>query len=276
MIAAVIVLYNPDQNILSNISSYIDDIDILYVVDNSDEQQSTIIKVLLENPKINYINNNGNQGIAHALNIAANKAIEMHYSWLLTMDQDSRLDNNNVEKLIEFIKHNDTTQIGIVSPMHSENEVNNFESNFSAYVAMTSGNLLNLDIYQKIGGFEEKLFIDSVDIEYCLRLYKNHFFLQRIKNVMLNHNVGNIQKNRFYSVTNHNYLRRYYIIRNRLYIWEKYEKILPAYIKFDKHVTLKEIVKIILGEKDKFKKLMMIYKGYRDYKINRYGKYEEL
>lgn len=277
VINGVVVLYNPDETIFKNISSYINSIDKLYVIDNSENKNMDIIKkIKIFSDKCEYIDNNGNQGIANALNVGAHLAIEDEAHWLLTMDQDSRFENNDIKELIDFTKNNDTTQIGIVSPMHSENEVNNFESNFSTYIAMTSGNLLNLNIYQKIGGFEEKLFIDSVDIEYCLKLYKNNFFLQRIKKIILNHNLGNIQKKRFYSVTNHNYIRRYYITRNRLYIWEKYKEILPEYIKYEKYATLKEVVKIILGEKDKFKKLKMIYKGYRDYKIDRYGKYKEL
>ncbi len=275
IINGVVVLYNPDNTILKNIYSYINFIDKLYVVDNSEQKNTELIKKLEEINKCHYIDNNGNQGIAYALNIAAKCAIENNVHWLLTMDQDSKFENNNLRELIDFIQNNDTSKIGIVSPMHSEKEVNNFDSQFCAYTTMTSGNLLNLDIYQKIGPFEEKLFIDSVDIEYCLRLYKNHFLIKRIKNVILNHILGNTQKKRFYLVSNHNYIRRYYIVRNRLYIWKKYKEIFPEYIKYEKYVTLKEVVKIILAEKDKFEKLKMMYKGYRDYKIGRYGKYAE-
>lgn len=38
--------------------------------------------IVLYNPD----NNNGNQGIAHALNVGAQKAIEDGADWLLTMD----------------------------------------------------------------------------------------------------------------------------------------------------------------------------------------------
>ena len=34
-LAGVVVLYNPDQKVLDNISSYIDELDVLYLVDNS-------------------------------------------------------------------------------------------------------------------------------------------------------------------------------------------------------------------------------------------------
>ena len=34
-IAGVVVLYNPDDNVRTNIDSYINELDILYVVDNS-------------------------------------------------------------------------------------------------------------------------------------------------------------------------------------------------------------------------------------------------
>lgn len=39
-LAGVVVLYNPDQKVLDNISSYIDELDVLYLVDNSSVDNS--------------------------------------------------------------------------------------------------------------------------------------------------------------------------------------------------------------------------------------------
>ena len=67
-VAGVVVLYNPTEEDISNISSYIDDIDILYVMDNSIINNKN---KLPNNKKIKYIFNNENLGISFPLNKAA-------------------------------------------------------------------------------------------------------------------------------------------------------------------------------------------------------------
>lgn len=73
-LAGVVVLYNPDQKVLDNISSYIDELDVLYLVDNSNADNS---KFFL-NDKFEYIPLLKNTGIAHALNVGAKK------HWIVT------------------------------------------------------------------------------------------------------------------------------------------------------------------------------------------------
>ena len=86
-IQGVVVLYNPDYTILDNIKSYLDGIEKLYIVDNSETKNHELInKIVSISAKCIYIDNNGNQGIAHALNVGAQKAIEDGADWLLTMD----------------------------------------------------------------------------------------------------------------------------------------------------------------------------------------------
>ena len=268
----VVVLYNPDDSILENILSYISELDMLYIIDNSEIKNDILVNKLYKINKCKYIDNKGNQGIAHALNIGAKLAIENEADWLLTMDQDSKFEKNDLNILIQKIDK----KMGIISPLHAKNELN-IDSN-KYIITMTSGNLLNLKIYQRVGFFEEKLFIDSVDTEYCLRLYQYGHDIKRVSSVILNHNLGEIKVYKFFNKkitsTNHNYIRRYYIMRNRLYIWNKYKKILPFFIKNDKKQFIREIEKIILFEEQKLLKLFYTFKGYIDYKKNKFGKLE--
>ena len=53
-VAGVVVLYNPTNEDISNIDSYINDIDLLYVMDNSGNKND---KRLPKNKKIKYIFN---------------------------------------------------------------------------------------------------------------------------------------------------------------------------------------------------------------------------
>ena len=99
-----------------------------------------------------------------------------------------------------------------------------------------------------------------------------------LNNAILYHNLGNTKIKKIFGknmyCTHHNAIRRYYITRNRFYTWKKYKKYDFYELKKDKKAFLKEIVKIILLEEEKYIKVKMMFKGYKDYKKNRYGKLE--
>lgn len=279
-LAAVVVLYNPDNSIKNNIGSYIDSVDKLYLVDNSDQKMS----FKYNNKKVKYIFNNKNLGIAKALNIGAQEAINEGFEWLLTMDQDSCFNNNDIDKMKEFLyrvrddKFVQTiiskkySEIGLISPLHitaiNPNDVSvGIDSPLNV---MTSGNIINLKAYKKIGGFKDWFFIDCVDFDYCLNLRKHDYEIVRLNYVKLKHNLGNavykkVLFKQFYSL-NHSSVRRYYMVRNRHYLYDLYKNEFPNYCKLELSRTKREALKIIICEKNKFKKIKAMYKGYRDYK----------
>jgi rhamnosyltransferase len=143
-------------------------------------------------------------------------------------------------------------------------------------MVMTSGNLLNIEAYDKIGGFWEELFIDWVDMEYCLRLNKIHYRVIQINQVILNHPLGEISKHKLFKKTfyalNHSAKRRYYLTRNALHVLKKYKMEFPELVVFTRDIFIYSLKSIILFEKNKFYKLIMMFKGYCDYKNGVFGK----
>lgn len=276
-LAGVVVWYNPSKKDIKNIDSYIKAVDKLYIVDNS-ENGSNESKIP-NSKKVEYIYQNENLGIAKALNITCYKAIKEKYKFILTMDQDSCFKSNDVDKMKTKISSLDLSKIGIISPWHKTKlklEKPKEEIDYPLDV-MTSGNILNLDIFQKIGGFKEFLFIDGVDIEYCLNLKKNGYKVMRINSIELQHDLGDIFYRNFlgkeFMCDNHNYLRIYYMTRNYRYIRKEYRNIAPEFC--DILVKIKGLIfKIVFYEKDKFRKLRSIVFGIYDYKHNNYGKYQ--
>lgn len=274
-IAATVVLYNPNINDLSNIDTYLDDVEKLYIVDNSEQPLNNEI---IDNQKIEYIFNNGNLGIATALNIAAKKAINDGYSWLLTMDQDTKFQKDIIEQIKYYIERENMSDVGIVTPWHHtflSITKPTAEIDYPLDV-MTSGNFVNLAIYEKIGGFRDDFFIDGVDIEYCLKLKKNNFNIVRLNYLEIEHNLGDISYATFlgkkYMCTNHNYLRNYYMARNYRYIRQEYYDIARDFCTT--LVKFKGIVfKIIMFENDKYRKIRNIFRGIKDYKKGIKGKY---
>lgn len=287
-LAGVVVLYNPTKDVVCNIDSYIDSVQKLYIVDNSDNDNSN----MFHNNKIKYISNGENFGIAEALNIGANNAIKDGFEWLLTMDQDSTFEKNDVEKMLVFLEkvrddvfvqsviNTEYDKIGLISPLHITIMNPNDQSKGidSPLNVMTSGNIISLEAFKKIGGFKGWFFIDCVDFDYCLNLRKHKFDIFRLNYIKLNHSLGDgIYKKflfkRMYSL-NHSAVRRYYMVRNRHYLMDLYKDDFPDYCKLELSRTRKEAIKIILCEKDKFKKLMAMYKGYRDYKKRIKGRFK--
>ena len=274
-VAGVVVLYEPTDEDISNIDSYINDIDILYVVDNSKENN---LDRLPNNKKIEYIFNNGNLGLSKPYNDMCEKARNEGYKWLLTMDQDTHFENGVIKAMKEKISTTDTSNIGIVVPWHNTKlkiEKPKEDIDYPLDV-MTSGNMLNLDIHKKIGGFKDWLFIDGIDIEYCLNLKKHNYKVMRLNYLEMKHNLGNIFYKKFLwkdlLVTNHSAIRRYYQCRNYLYIRDMYIDVEPKFCKtLVKFKTI--ILAIVLYENNKMKKLKAFYRGYKDYKHGKRGKY---
>lgn len=272
-IPGVVVLYNPTNGDLQNINSYIEYVDKLYVVDNSDKPlKETFDK------KIEYIFNNGNLGIAKALNIGVEKAINDGYNWLLTLDQDSVLNKGIFEEVFKVIENEDTSDAAIITPWHKTKldvEKPTQKIDYPLDV-MTSGNFVNLDVVKKIGNFKDELFIDGIDIEFCLRIKKYNYKIIRLNYIEMEHNLGDIEYHKLFGknwmCTNHNYIRNYYMARNYRYIKDEYIDVAPEFCKT--LVKYKGIMfKIFMFEKDKYRKIRNIFRGILDYKKGIKGKY---
>lgn len=275
-LAAMTTLYNPTKDNIDNIMNYIDEVDKIYVIDNT--ECKTNKELIPKNEKIEYISDKTNYGIAKAINIAASKAINDGYNYLLTMDQDSKMTNDILKKMKEFLKQTKIKNIGLISPyqdINSNEEIPN-EEYTDVIEMMTSGNIIDLEIYKKIGGFKDWLFIDCVDTDYCMNLHVNGYKVLRLNRIIMKHDLGELKVHKLfrkeYPCYNHSPLRRYYIVRNNLYINEMYKNYFPEYCKHLIRVQKGQVKRIIAFEKNKFDKLKMMYRGYKDFKNGIKGK----
>lgn len=278
--AGVVVLYNPNDEVLSNIQSYLPDIAVLYVIDNSEVKDALLVDTLLHYDEIEYIDCKGNAGLGYALNLGATLAVKANYRWLLTMDQDSKVSSKMLLHMRQVIcEEPDINSIGIVAPYHQDKYSKPAPEQSitdDTFAVMTSGNLLNLHAYQQSGAFETKFFIDYIDIEYCFRLRENGFKILIANRAVLYHNLGNITKHTLLGkqigTTNHSYIRRYYITRNSLYVVEKYRTQFPEFCKSIILHFWKELIRILLFEEQKILKLKYIFRGYKDFKRKIFNK----
>jgi rhamnosyltransferase len=279
-ICGIVTIYSPIISHIDNIKSYIDFIDRLYVVDNSSTPDENIhVEILRKYPTAEILSYGKNIGIAAALNLGIKKGLENNYSWLLTMDQDSCFDSFQIERFFDSLAFIDPRRTAILSPAHevtADNAVGICVYEKKDEV-MTSGNLLNLRLTGKIGLFNEELFIDSVDHDYCLRANLLGLDILQAVNCFIRHTVGEVYSGSFLfgmkrkTFYIHSPERMYFIVRNSLYLSKKYGKDFPVYIKQHRKFINLKISQCIRYSDERRIYLRFIFKAYCDFFRNKYG-----
>jgi len=288
-IVATVVLYNPDDIVYDNIATYVSFVDKLIVIDNSTKHNTQLInKIETSFNNMIYINNNDNLGIATALNIACDKAFMLGYDWILTMDQDSKFVNFEEYKycLSEIIKKEKDIAIVTLKHTHDVGSIK-IESNLCGYeekdIVITSGNFVNLYLFDKIGRFDDSLFIDMVDYDFSHKVIVNGYKIVQMSQHYLIHQLGEVfmRKNfltgKVKEKIEHNPQRVYYMTRNRLYLSKKYSALSPREYSLLKTVNIlfiHDVIKILLYEDNKIDKLYAKCLGLYHFVIGRYGKYD--
>lgn len=271
-IAGCVILYHPQDETVRNIETYINQLDYLYVVNNGGGEK-VIAKIQAQHPNVGVLDYPENQGIAHPLNVVLYKAATQ-YEYLLTMDQDSSFSSEAVAEYFARIRKNNgkTEKIASYAVNYAHLKREKVEQQIITYY-ITSGSVLNIKNAIHLGGFDEKLFIDQVDSEFAYRAKISRYKIKTYFDLPLNHQLGNPAHYAVgpyhFDVLNHSPLRKYYIVRNQIYVMKKYPFLKNAYRKY----ILKEIIKILLFEKEKYKKIQYIIQAVKDAKHNRYGKY---
>lgn len=196
--------------------------------------------------RVSYITEGDNKGLAHALISIMKMAKNRGADWVVTLDQDTVLPENLVS---EFMKYSNLPKAAIIAPqvIDKRRPYQKIEQCSDAIqeidFAITSASFTNVEIYDKIGGFDEWLFVDFIDNDYCKRALIEDFKIYRLNNVVIDQEFGKIElkspiKVKFFlwlsKVTNNKNiakltykksvspLRVYFVHRNLLYLNKKY------------------------------------------------------
>lgn len=278
MYVGVVVLYNPvEQEVIKNINTYVEQLDSLLIVDNSTDFNSSIKDYFSGNNSVHYEFLEGNKGIAFALNRGIAFARKLKARWLLTMDQDSYFTHQEFSQFIKFMDEKSIfyKDAVIFSPVHQVPYLEKPEKVTKVNTVMTSGNFINMNLIDKVGCFQEELFIDSVDHEYCYRINKLGYSVYRLHCVQLEHNLGELHVKKLFGkklfITNHNYIRRYYITRNSLYVVKKYSKTQLGFLRYAIESIFWSLFTITLYENSKKLKIKSVVLGLIDYKRGMLG-----
>ena len=240
-VCAVLVSFHPDAGLPRRVAAVAAQTGGVVIVDNG--SGAAAIGMLRElaaaNRSIEVIENHANLGVARALNLGAARAAERGFAWLLLLDQDSEVEPDLVRALFDArAAYPDPERLAIVGAGFVEPARGRHAragdgvrpgdaANASAggappweevETAITSGSLLSVATYRRVGAFRDELFIDYVDTDYCRRARAAGYAIATTRRPLMSHAIGAPAAHRWLWfekwTLNHAVDRQYYIARN--------------------------------------------------------------
>lgn len=180
-----------------------------------------------------------NTGIAHAQNAGIAAAMAAGADVVAFFDQDSTIEPGFLRTLVTALRlgspdvvvplcWDDTSKVelpsfrvnryGIARPVYRGDS----SAPYSVDVVMSSGTTATKEVFEVAGQFDEGLFIDFVDTEWCLRCRSKQISIRVVPSAVMHHRIGR-KSIRLGPVTIfvHNPPRCYYQLRNCFHLFRK-------------------------------------------------------
>jgi rhamnosyltransferase len=277
-VCAVIVTYQPPLSLMDNLERLRGQVNEIIIVDNSSDAASVKLLAGVEQQfELRIVRNNQNLGIATALNIGIRHAIAGGYQWVVTFDQDSTVTPAFFKHmLLAYESCPFKKEVALVAPWLcftaeecDSRRQNTLDAEYSqTRAAMTSGSLIKTSVFRTAGFYDEALFVDYVDYDFCLRLGKHGWKLIRAGQACLLHRLGAAETHSLFglkvSIKSHSPWRRYFIMRNRIIVYRRHGFSAPWWCLHDFGWIFLELTKILLFESEKPAKLRHVFRGILD------------
>jgi rhamnosyltransferase len=285
-VCGIVVTYHPDADFPARLRSISSQLDLVLIVDNgsAEPEVSMLRNVAAHHSGITLILNSENLGIARALNIGIQQAAMLGYSWVVLLDQDSRVHDDLLDTLLAIHEsHPDNTRLAVIGSGYRDlrwgrPEQGLTEPNAEAASGnrwdevewvITSGSLLSLAAYSVIGPFREDFFIDFVDIEYCIRARASGYSVIKTRRSLMSHLIGALQQHQILWIkkwtTHHSADRRYYFARNDTVMLREYGNYKWGTWRIKSFCrSFRTVKRIVLYEQAKAGKILAIIHGWWD------------
>jgi rhamnosyltransferase len=285
-VLGVVVTYNPDADLADHLAALREQIATVVVIDNRSRDFASVRAAALA-AGCEFIGNETNLGVAAALSQGARLAVARGLEWLAAFDQDSLIQPGAIAGLLAVhAGHPDRDRVAIVAMSHRDRATGRDYHHpedilltaplwRSVRATITSGSLTRVDLFETLGVFDDRLFIDSVDHEFCLRCRRRGLLVIEGREQVMDHSIGAVTEHDFLgrriACTNHSALRRYYITRNTL-------EVVRIYLPFDPRWTLAQLYYLVAGnvlilifEDRKWRKFSAMMRGGLDFLLRRFG-----
>ena len=284
-VISIITLYHPDEKVIHNVRLVSEQSTITILTDNSSEDNS---ELFVSVPNVKYIGNLRNLGLA----LAFNKVLhDPQFEWtdedyILFFDQDSKIKPDHVKKLIDKFRtlKEKGINIGCLGPVYYNTSNHKIEvpkikkqlndEDMVVSGIITSSMLTTYGIIKSIGFWNEEIFLDMADWDFCWRIIKNQYDCIMTKAVVLEHSLGEGEKKiLFLSLRVGKPFREYYQIRDCKYLLKKDYVPFKFRVRFHLMLTLRSLLHILFLD-DKKQRIQYMKKGYQDYKNGIHGALE--
>ena len=293
-IAALIVTFNPEVQILARLIERLKSSKFklnIYLIDNASENAQVLKEKYL--PEHDFIFLQENIGLAGAQNILLQKILNSDSEAVLFFDQDSEPTDEFITSLTQGLinlKSKDH-KVGAVGPVFYDPRTGTStpfsliqgcrirsihpESSEPLKVSflINSGMLVPVQTLKDVGLMRDELFIDYIDIEWCLRAANEGYSFYAIPDAKMSHTIGDARKiflGREVSI--HSPLRRYYLARNSIYMMRL--SYVPVGYKFREAIfsTIRTLMFVACVD-NKITYIKYIFRGWKDGFQKKYGKY---
>lgn len=267
--AAVVVTYNPDLEFRKRLDHLKKAFDKIIVLDNHSA---------LSPPKVEGVRQlrlPENLGIGAAINEGTKEALSewKGIEWLAFFDQDSEISPEYLTEMSKtHLNYTHSSRLGIIGCNYIERASGQPflaitpETTFHTVThCITSGSLVRSDLWIKTKGYNESLFIDHVDDEFCFRVRAHGFHIIQTNKPLMTHRIGSQTKAQFLGrsvwVWNHAAFRWFYFTRNWAYLWRSYgTREFNTLLSFSFHLV-KRAIKMLLFETNKIEKIKKLLHG---------------
>lgn len=280
MIISLITLYYPTKETVSNVRSVSAQSDIVYLCDNSPSNNASLF-VGISNTRYTYFGKN--LGLSAAFNAVLKKQTFSDDGFILFFDQDSKIDEDHIKKLISEYEQLEMAgiQVGCLGPVYFNTSSNQIEipkqkiqlneHSYKVSSTITSSMLVKHKTLKEIDFWNEKIFLDMADWDLCWRLIAFGKVCCMTDAVTLHHTLGKGEKKiGFLRIKEGSPFRVYYQTRDCLRLITKSYVPFKYKIRFFLMLTVRPIEHFIfLGHKRE--RIKYFIKGIRDFYKGIYG-----
>ena len=236
-ICAVIVTYAPEPALLAQVVASVQtQVGHVVVFDNG-SPGIDVAAALAGVEAVTVVTSACNVGLAAALNRGIERARALGVGHVLLMDQDSVLDAGMVATLAQALATlSQQGPVAAVGPQFVDARSGRpapfvrmgFPLNDKDYggpgQTVSSGSLIPLTMLDRVGGMDESLFIDNIDMDWCFRAKAAGLALYGVCDAQMHHRIGEqLRASRVKrdGVVVHKPFRLYYIMRNRVLLYPR-------------------------------------------------------
>lgn len=246
-VVAVVPTFGPDTSVVERLVALSPQVSEVIVVDDGSPDDSAPVLAALRSAGLEVVLSGANRGIAAALNTGIRIALDRGATHVLTIDQDSTLPPDYVAACMgAFAISSAASMVGIVCA-ESIGDAATIAGPRTAEglgvlrVAIQSGFVISAECLRECGLFDERLFIDYVDTEYCLRIARRGYRVVAAPGTRIEHALGDAMPLRRFGLAvrhegvaatyeYHSPVRRYFITRNSIDLYFRYLRSNPRWV----------------------------------------------